>query len=95
MLFTLGMLRNWKTALIDFKNAFTQGFPPEPIHLELPPGFANANPSSKDLVMKVTTSLYGDKRATNVWYRTIRKGLEDLDFKVSEFDPVYLFTMIA
>ena len=44
MLFTLGMLQNWKTASIDFKNAFTQGFLPEPIYLELPPGFANADP---------------------------------------------------
>ena len=45
-LFTLGMLRGWKTASIDFKNAFTQGTLPEPIHLELPPGFANADPAS-------------------------------------------------
>ena len=86
-LFTLGMLRGWKTASIDFKNAFTQGTLPEPIHLELPPGFANADPASKDLVMKVTTSLYGDKRAANIWYRTIRAGLETMGFVVSEFDP--------
>ena len=87
MLFSLGILRDWKTASIDFKNAFTQGTLPKPVYLELPPGFLRGNPGSSDMVMKVTTSLYGDRRAANVWYRTIRAGLEKLGFQVSEFDP--------
>ena len=89
MLFTLGIMKDWKTASIDFKNAFTQGFLPKPIYLELPPGFSQANPESSDLVMKVTTSLYGDRRAANIWYRTIRKVLtsKEIGFTVSEFDP--------
>ena len=87
MLFSLGILRDWKTASIDFKNAFTQGMLPKPVYLELPPGFVKGNPTLSDMVMKVKTSLYGDRRAANVWYRAIRKGLEDLKFVVSEFDP--------
>ena len=87
MLFTLGILRDWKTASIDFKNAFMQGHLPEPLYLELPPGFKNAHPGSNDMVMKVITSLYGDRWATNIWYQKIREGLESLNFKVSEFDP--------
>ena len=72
---------------MDFKNAFTQGTMPKPIYLELPPGFLKGSPDSQDMVMKVVTSLYGDCQAANIWYRTIREGLEKLGFAVSEFDP--------
>ena len=61
MLFTLGVMNDWKTASIDFKSAFTQAVLPEPIYLELPPGFKKANPHLEDYVMKITTSLYGDQ----------------------------------
>ena len=38
--------------------------------------------------MKITTSLYGEQRATNLWYNKIRRSLvEELGFKVSEYDP--------
>ncbi|MCA1806868.1 MAG: hypothetical protein LC687_03260, partial [Actinobacteria bacterium] len=88
MLFTLGVLQNWKSASIDFKSAFTQGQLPEPIYLELPPGYQRANPHLSDMVMKITTSLYGEQRAANLWYSKIRKSLEDdLGFKVSVYDP--------
>ena len=38
MLFSLGVINDWKTASIDFKSAFTQAQLPEPIYFELPPG---------------------------------------------------------
>ena len=88
MLFSLGVLNEWKTASIDFKSAFTQATLPEPIYLELPPGFRKANPNLQDVVMKITTSLYGDQRAANLWYNRIRKSLEDdMGFKCSDYDP--------
>ena len=89
MLFSLGVLNDWKTASIDFKSAFTQGQLPEPIYLELPPGYQKANPHLSDMVMKITTSLYGDQRAANLWYNKIRQSLEskELGFKCSDFDP--------
>ena len=58
LLFTLGLVEDWKTASIDFKNAFTQASPPEPIFLELLPGHKEANPQLKD---KVNMSLYVSK----------------------------------
>ena len=88
MLFSLGVIEDWKTASIDFKSAFTQGQLPEPIYLELPPGYQKANPHLADQVMKITTSLYGDQRAANLWYNKIRKSLEnELGFRCSEYDP--------
>jgi hypothetical protein len=88
MLFTLGVIKDWKSASIDFKSAFTQGQLPEPIYLELPPGYQKANPHLADMVMKITTSLYGEQRAANLWYNKIRKSLvEELGFKCSDYDP--------
>ena len=88
LLFTLGLVEGWTTASIDFKNAFTQAKLPEPIYLELPPGLEQANPEYKNKLIKVKTSLYGDRRAANLWFRKISKTLvNDLKFKASEMDP--------
>ena len=70
---------------VDFKSAFTQAVRPEPLYMELPPGYTKVNPHLSDFVMKITTSLYGDQRAANLWYRKIRESLEkDLNFVCSE-----------
>ncbi len=88
MLFTLSVMEKWESASIDFKNAFAQATLPKPIYLELPPGYVQANPGSEDLVMKINKSLYGDRRAANLWYRMLRKSLvHDMGFHVSEMDP--------
>ena len=88
MLFALGAVENWQTALIDFKNAFTQAKPPEPLHPEPPPGLQRANPGCKDKVVRVNTSLHGDVRAANLWCKKIAKTLaNDLKFSAAELDP--------
>ena len=88
LLFTLGLVENWSSASIDFKNAFTQAQLPEPLYLELPPGYLKANPEYADKVIRVNTSLYGDVRAANLWYGKIAKTLtEDMGFSSSELDP--------
>lgn len=87
MLFSLGLVHDWKTASIDFSNAFTQAVLPEPIYLEVPTGLAKGNPQLRDQVMKIKTSLYGDRRAANLWYAKLRKTLEDIGFVCSDYDP--------
>ena len=89
LLFTLSIVEKWSTASIDFKSAFTQAQLPEPIYIEPPPGFLNANPDKRDQVIKVKTSLYGDRRAANLWYKKIAKTLqsERFGYHVSDFDP--------
>ena len=89
LLFTLGIVEGWKTASIDFKNAFTQAKLPEPIYLEMPPGMTQANPQLRDKVIKVNTSLYGDRRAAALWYQKIAGTLTStaMGFSTSEMDP--------
>ena len=89
LLFSLSLTHDWITASINFTNAFTQAVLPEPIYLELPPGFQKGNPDLDGMVMKIVTSLYGDRRAANLWYNKLRTSLEsqELGFKRSTFDP--------
>ena len=88
LLFTLGLVEGWSTASIDFKNAFTQAHLPEPLYLELPPGYLHANPELEGKVIRVNTSLYGDVRAANLWYGKIAKTLtETMKFSGSQRDP--------
>lgn len=60
---------------IDFKNAFVQSSLPEPIYLELPPGGYRNNPDLKDKILKVSKSLYGDRRAPKLWFEHCRRIL--------------------
>ena len=92
LLFTLGLVEGWSTASIDFKNAFTQANLPEPLYLELPPGYLQANPEYASKVIRVNTSLYGDVRAANLWFWKISDTLtKTMGFTTSEHDPCLFF----
>ena len=83
MLFSLSIIEGWSTASIDFKNAFVQATLPKPIFRDLPPGYVQANPGTKDKVMKIKKSLCGDCRAANLWCHVLRKSpIEDMGFTV-------------
>jgi Reverse transcriptase (RNA-dependent DNA polymerase) len=57
LLFVLTVARQLHSITIDFNNAFVQSALPEPIYLELPPGYAS--PKGTKNVNKVSKSLYG------------------------------------
>ena len=71
-LFILAVAQRLKSTTIDFNAAFDQSDLPEPIYLELPPGYAVPN---EDKVYKVGTSLYGDVRAARLWYKHLVAAL--------------------
>jgi histone deacetylase 1/2 len=87
LVFSLAMAHNLHTTQIDFKNAFVQSTLPQPIYLELPPGKYRSDPRYQGLVLKVNKSLYGDRRAPNLWYMHLRSILEQEGFTVSSTDP--------
>ena len=65
LLFVLTVAQQLKSTTIDFNAAFVQSTLPEPIYLELPPGYSV---NGQDKVYKVFKSLYGDIRAAKLWY---------------------------
>jgi hypothetical protein len=70
LLFVITVTHKLKSTTIDFNNELVQSPLPEPIHLELPPGYVT--PDSRDLVYKVSKSLYGDIRAAKLWYTRLQ-----------------------
>jgi transposase InsO family protein len=85
LIFNLAVHFNWHTQQIDFKNAFVQSVLPAPIFLELPPGGYSTNYPGK--ILKVTRSLYGDRRAPRLWYNHLRNFLIDKSgFVTSDID---------
>ena len=66
LLFILTVAQRLKSRTIDFNAAFVQSDLPEPIYLELPPGYTVPN---EDKVYRVDKSLYGDVRAARLWYK--------------------------
>jgi Reverse transcriptase (RNA-dependent DNA polymerase) len=85
LLFVLTVARGLHSTTIDFNNAFVQSKLPEPIYLELPPGYASLNGSNH--VYKVSKSLYGDVRASKLWYKHLRDILiHQLKFTISKID---------
>jgi hypothetical protein len=66
---------NFYTQQIDFRKAFVQSTLPKPIYLEMPPGGYTTNYPGK--ILKVTRSLYGDRRAPRLWYDHLQYFLVD------------------
>jgi hypothetical protein len=84
LLFILTVAQRLKSTTIDFNAAFVQSDLPEPIYLELPPGYAVPN---EDKVYKVNKSLYGDVRAARLWYKHLSAALvSKMGFTKSSID---------
>lgn len=85
LLFVLTVAQQLKSTTIDFNAAFVQSDLPEPIYLELPPGYSSA--PGDDKVYKVVKSLYGDVRAAKLWYKHLSSALVDnMGFHKSSID---------
>jgi hypothetical protein len=84
LLFVLSVARGLKSKTIDFNAAFVQSTLPEPIYLELPPGYTV---QGQDKVYKVSKSLYGDVRAAKLWYKHLSDALvSKMGFRKSVID---------
>jgi hypothetical protein len=86
LLFTLTTAFRLKSTQIDFRNAFVQSDLPEPIYIELPPGGYKTHPDNAGMILEVTKSLYGDRRAPQLWYKYLRQALEQLGFVMDKQD---------
>ena len=89
LLFVLTVAQQLKSTTIDFNAAFVQSDLPEPIYLELPPGYTIPG---EDKVYKVVKSLYGDIRAAKLWCKHLSAALVDnLGFRRSTIDSCLYF----
>lgn len=76
-------INGWHLETFDATRAFLWGDLTRIIYMRCPAGYT---PSFHGAVWRLLKSLYGLKQASRVWYKLLRKVLEDLGFVRSDFD---------
>ena len=85
-------LNGWHLETFDATRAFLWGDLTRVIYMRCPPGYT---PSFPGAVWRLLKSLYGLKQASRVWYKLLRKVLEDLGFIRSDFDhALFIFNRL-
>ena len=74
--------------IIDFTNEFAQAGIPngEPVFIELSKDFKNYG-GQGDVVLILNKILYGQSKATRLWYEKLLNGLLERGFVMSKVDP--------
>ena len=82
----LAYLMKWVTITIDFSNAFAQSDLPKenPVWMHIPRGFRSTLGS--DHCLKLQKSLYGHKRAPQLWFKHVGKAFKKLGLTQSKCD---------
>ena len=91
LVFILQCILGLQSQSIDFTNAFAQAcFPSGGLaFIELPRNF-KSDGGQHDVVLKSKKSLYGQAKASRLWYEKLKNGLLESGFVMSKVDP-YLF----
>ena len=77
----------WVQLTIDFSNAFVQSYLPEdePVWMHIPRGYKSTN--GPDYCLKLIKSLYGHRRAPQLWFNHSGDAFKKLGLRQSKHDP--------
>ena len=79
----------WKSRQVDFTLAFCQSPQPadKPLYMELPQYYRPAGCESRDVVLRMKKSIYGQVDSPKLFYEHLCRGMHKLGFQSSESDP--------
>ena len=82
---------NWVTTTVDFANAFVQSYLPddEPVWMHVPRGYESTNGSQ--YCLRLIKSLYGHRRAPQLWVNHSAEAFRKLGLVQSVHDPCLWF----
>ena len=81
----ISIMLQLETRSTNFSNAFAQAdMKGEPVYISPPPMMSGF---SRDHVLKLNKSLYGQADAPRMWYDKLRAGLEARGFTACKADP--------
>ena len=82
---------NWVTTTVDFANAFVQSYLPddEPVWMHVPRGYTSTN--GREYCLKLIKSLYGHRRAPQLWVNHSAEAFRKLGLVQSKHDPCLWF----
>ena len=79
-------IKGWVTTTIDFSNAFVQSYLPEgePVWMHIPRGYRSTLGSQ--YCLRLVKSLYGHRRAPQLWFKHAATAFRKLGLVQSEYD---------
>ena len=83
----LSLLLGWLSRQLDFVMAYPQAPAEMPLYMRLPQGYKRSGMSRKTHALKLIRNVYGRKQAGRVWNQYMDKGMRDIGFTPSAFDP--------
>ena len=83
----LSLLLGWQSRQLDFVMAYPQAPAEMPLYMRLPKGYKHRGMTRKTHALKLICNVYGRKQAGRVWHKFMDKGMKDIGFTPSKFDP--------
>ena len=83
----LSLLLGWQSRQLDFVMAYPQAPAEMPLYMRLLQGYQCKGMSRKTHALKLIRNVYGQKQAGRVWNKYMDKGMKDIGFTPSAFDP--------
>ena len=83
----LSLLLGWQSRQLDFVMAYPQAPAEMPLYMRLPQGYRRRGMTRKTHALKLICNVYGQKQAGRVWNKFMDKGMRDIGFTPSKFDP--------
>ena len=83
----LSLLLGWQSRQLDFVMAYPQAPTEMPLYMWLPQGYQRRGMTRKTHALKLICNMYGQKQAGRVWNKFMDKGMRDIGFMPSKFDP--------
>ena len=83
----LSILLGWHSRQLDFVMAYPPVPAEMPLYMRLPQGYQRLRMTRKTHALKLICNVYGQKQAGRVWNKFMDKGMRDIGFTPSKFDP--------
>ena len=83
----LSLLLGWQSHQLDFVMAYPQAPAEMPLYIQLPQGYQRRGMTLKTHALKLICNVYRQKQAGRVWNKFMDKGMKDIGFTPSTFDP--------
>ena len=83
----LSILLGWQSRQLDFVMAYPQVRAEMPLYMRLPQGYQRHGMTRKTHALKLIRNMYGQNQAGRIWNKFMDKGMRDIGFTPSKFDP--------
>ena len=83
----ISLLLGWQSRQLDFVMAYPEALAEMPLYMRLPQGYQCRGMTRKTHALKLIRNVYGQKQAGRVWNMYMDKGMKNIGFTPSKFDP--------